>query len=141
MYADDTSLSYQSSDVTQLREAINNDLKETWQQGNKLALNVEKTIPCFFLLNKNIEILQESYFQGGGFLSVAVCQRRGNIAFAMRESAQGVQNVTTMRHPQFLYAIWLTNFSFAILSSWSDERRWHTKVLLRATFIQTLKGL
>ena len=44
MYADDTILCYQSSDMTQLSEAINNDLKvlDTWLQGNKLTLNVAK---------------------------------------------------------------------------------------------------
>ena len=45
MYADDTSLCHQSSDLTQLEEAINSDLKQltTWLQGNKLSLNVAKT--------------------------------------------------------------------------------------------------
>ena len=45
MYADDTSLCYQSSDINVLNEAINNDLKQldTWLQGNKLSLNVTKT--------------------------------------------------------------------------------------------------
>ena len=45
MYADDTSLCYQSSDITWLNEAINSDLKQldTWLQGNKLSLNVAKT--------------------------------------------------------------------------------------------------
>ena len=45
MYADDTSLCYQSSDMNVLNEAINNDLKQldTWLQGNKLSLNVAKT--------------------------------------------------------------------------------------------------
>ena len=45
MYADDTSLCYQSLDITQLNEAINSDLKQldTWLQGNKLSLNVAKT--------------------------------------------------------------------------------------------------
>ena len=45
MYADDTSLCYQSSDIDELNEAINNDLKqlEIWLQGNKLSLNVAKT--------------------------------------------------------------------------------------------------
>ena len=59
----------------------------------------------------------------------------------MRKSAQGVHDITTMRHPQFPYAILLISFSFTILSSWSDERHWHTKVLRYATFIQTFKGL
>ena len=45
MYADDTSLCYQSHDLTRLNEAINSDLKmlDTWLQGNKLSLNVAKT--------------------------------------------------------------------------------------------------
>ena len=45
MHADDTSLCYQSSNMTQLIEAINIDLKEldTWLQGNKLSLNIAKT--------------------------------------------------------------------------------------------------
>ena len=44
MYADDTTLSHQSHDLTQLNEAINSDLSklETWLQGNKLSLNVAK---------------------------------------------------------------------------------------------------
>ena len=45
MYADDTSLCYQSHDLTQLSEDINSDLKKlvTWLEGNKLSLNVAKT--------------------------------------------------------------------------------------------------
>ena len=45
MYADDTSLCYQSHDLTRLNGAINSDLKtlDTWLQGNKLSLNVAKT--------------------------------------------------------------------------------------------------
>ena len=45
MYADDASLFYQSSNMTQPIEAINMDFKEldTWLQGNKLSLNVAKT--------------------------------------------------------------------------------------------------
>ena len=45
MYADDTSLCYQSHDLTRLNEAINSDLRklDTWLQGNKLSLNVAKT--------------------------------------------------------------------------------------------------
>ena len=41
----DTSLCYQSSDINELNEAINNDLKQLdiWLQGNKLSLNVDKT--------------------------------------------------------------------------------------------------
>ena len=45
MYADDTSLCHQSSDLTQLEVALNSDLKQltTWLQGNQLSLNVAKT--------------------------------------------------------------------------------------------------
>ena len=44
MYADDTSLCYQASDIETLNEAIINDLiqLETWLKGNKLSLNVAK---------------------------------------------------------------------------------------------------
>ena len=45
MYADDTSLCFQSHGLTRLNEAINNDLRklDSWLQGNKLSLNVAKT--------------------------------------------------------------------------------------------------
>ena len=45
MFADDTSICHQSNDLTQLTEAIYNDLRQldTWLQGNKLSLNVAKT--------------------------------------------------------------------------------------------------
>ena len=45
MYADNTRLCYQSSDIDELNEAINNDLKQLdiWLQGNKLSLNVANT--------------------------------------------------------------------------------------------------
>ena len=45
MDADDTSLCYQSHDMTRLNEAINSDFAklDTWLQGNKLFLNVAKT--------------------------------------------------------------------------------------------------
>ena len=45
MYADDTSLCYQSNDLTRLKGAINSDLKEldTWLQGSRLSLSVAKT--------------------------------------------------------------------------------------------------
>ena len=45
MYADDTSLSLKSRDISQLNEAINNDLErlDSWLKGNKLSLNVAKT--------------------------------------------------------------------------------------------------
>ncbi len=45
MYADDTSLYIQSKDITQLNEALNEDLEslDNWLKGNKLSLNVIKT--------------------------------------------------------------------------------------------------
>ena len=45
MYADDISLSYKSKILTQLNEAINDDLMslESWLKGNKISLNVAKT--------------------------------------------------------------------------------------------------
>ena len=45
MYADDTSLCYQTSDISNLNNVINNDLMQldTWLKGNKLSLNVAKT--------------------------------------------------------------------------------------------------
>ena len=45
MYADETSICHQSSDIAQLNGAINSDLAlvEKWLKGNKLSLNVMKT--------------------------------------------------------------------------------------------------
>ena len=45
MYADDTSLSYQSDGVHQRNEVMNKDLANVfeWLNGNKLTLNVAKT--------------------------------------------------------------------------------------------------
>ena len=45
MYADDTSLCYQSHALTRLNKVINSNLRklDTWLQGNKLSLNVAKT--------------------------------------------------------------------------------------------------
>ena len=45
MYADDTSLSYQSLDINELNEVINNDLEklQKWLIGNKLPFNAMKT--------------------------------------------------------------------------------------------------
>ena len=45
MFADDTCLYHQSSDVYLLNEAINKDLTDVdnWLKGNKLSLNVVKT--------------------------------------------------------------------------------------------------
>ena len=45
MYADDTSLTFISQDISQLNETINADLKrlDLWMQGNKLSLNASKS--------------------------------------------------------------------------------------------------
>ena len=45
MYAHDTSLCYQSNDMTQLNKANNRDLRQTdtWLLGNKLSLSVAKS--------------------------------------------------------------------------------------------------
>ena len=45
MFDDDTSLSYQTNNISQQNEAINEDLKlvENWLNGNKLSLDVMKT--------------------------------------------------------------------------------------------------
>ena len=45
MYADDTSLCLKSRDISQLNEAINDDLAhlDSWLKGNKLSLDVAKT--------------------------------------------------------------------------------------------------
>ena len=55
MYADDTSLCYQTSDINNHNNAINNDLMQldTWQKGNKLSLNVAKT-NCMLIATKQM---------------------------------------------------------------------------------------
>ena len=55
MYADDTSLCYQSSDINELNEAMNIDLKQLdiWLQGNKPSLNVAKQILLFSTKQKH----------------------------------------------------------------------------------------
>ena len=60
MYADDTSLCYQSHDLTRLNEAINSDLRklDTWLQGNKLSLNVAKTHSMLISTKQKHNILQ-----------------------------------------------------------------------------------
>ena len=60
MYADDTSLCYQSSDINELNEAINIDLKqlEIWLQGKKLLLNVAKTNSMFVATKQKHNILK-----------------------------------------------------------------------------------
>ena len=72
MYADDTSLCHQSSDMTQLNEAINSDLKQltTWLQGNKLSLNVAKTHSMLISTKQKHSILKG---QNDVFINLAKC--------------------------------------------------------------------
>ena len=53
MYADDTSLCYQTADLNSLNESINSDFMQldTWLKGNKLSLNVAKT-NCMLIATK-----------------------------------------------------------------------------------------
>ena len=55
MYADDTSLCYQSLDINKLNEVTNNDLEklQKWLIGNKLSLNALKT-ESMLISTKNI---------------------------------------------------------------------------------------
>ena len=74
MYADDTSMTYASKDLNEVKYKINEDLSniESWLMGNKLALNVAKTQSMIIgsnnLLNKvdtttGFEISNESIEQ------------------------------------------------------------------------------
>ena len=60
MYADDTSICYHSHEITQLNEAINNDLYklEKWLEGNKLSLNVVKTRAMLISIKQKYKDLQ-----------------------------------------------------------------------------------
>ena len=46
MFADDTSIYHSSKNITQLNTALNEELRrlDRWLQGNKLSLNVAKTL-------------------------------------------------------------------------------------------------
>ena len=59
MYADDTSLTFQSQDISQRNETINDDLKhlDSWMEGNKLSLNVSKTQSMLICKNQTIKHL------------------------------------------------------------------------------------
>ena len=54
LYADDTSLTFQSQDISQLNEIINDDLKhlDLWIQGNKLSLLLLLIINNLFYVGK-----------------------------------------------------------------------------------------
>ena len=53
MFADDTCLYCQSSDISLLNEAINEELThvDNWLKGNELSFNVMKLTPCLFPQN------------------------------------------------------------------------------------------
>ena len=82
IYAGDTGLRYQVSEIKTLNEAINNDLTqlESWLKGNKLSLNIAKTNSMFVstkqkhrilksrtedlklkIRNKELEVIQKKY--------------------------------------------------------------------------------
>ena len=54
MHADDTRLCYQTSDINNLNNAINNDLMQldTWLKGNKLSLNNAKINFMFIVIKQ-----------------------------------------------------------------------------------------
>ena len=60
MYADNTTLCYQASDIETVNEAINNDLiqLETWLKDNKLSLNVAKTNSMLISTKQKHKILK-----------------------------------------------------------------------------------
>ena len=60
MYADDTSLCCHSSNINELNEAIDNDLKQLdiWLQGNKQSLNVAKTNSMLVATKQKNKILK-----------------------------------------------------------------------------------
>ena len=61
MYPDDTRLTFQSQDISQLNEAISDDLKykqhDLWMQGNKLSLNASKLSQGVSAQNRRIKRL------------------------------------------------------------------------------------
>ena len=62
MYADDTALYYRGASLDQLNETINKDLErlDNWLKGNKLSLNVVKTVSMNILSRqKHQKILGE----------------------------------------------------------------------------------
>ena len=60
MHVNDTSLCYQSQDLTRLNEAVNNDLRklDTWLQDNKLSLHVAKTHSMLVSTKQKCSILK-----------------------------------------------------------------------------------
>ena len=45
LFADDTNIYYESSDILEIQKTVNNELKKVqkWLEANQLALNIEKT--------------------------------------------------------------------------------------------------
>ena len=62
MYADDTSLTIQSQDISQLSETINDDLKylDLSMLGNTLSLNVSKTHPMLICTKPKHQTLRNT---------------------------------------------------------------------------------
>ena len=60
MYANDTIICYHSHEITQLNEAINNDLYklEKWLEGNRLSLNGGKTHAMLICTKQKYKALQ-----------------------------------------------------------------------------------
>ena len=60
MYADDTSLSLQNHNMSQLNRALNQDLLALvkWLRGNKLSLNVAKTHSMLISTKRKLAILK-----------------------------------------------------------------------------------
>ena len=62
MYADDTSLCFKSKDLSQLNEALNDDLPclDTWLISNNLSLTVAKTQSMFVSAKAKRKALDKS---------------------------------------------------------------------------------
>ena len=62
MYADDTSLCLKSRDISQLNKAINDDLAhlDSWLNGNKLSLNVAKTLSMLIATKPKNQTLKDA---------------------------------------------------------------------------------
>ena len=60
IFADDTTLFLSSSDLFQLKQDLNKELKQLsqWFESNKLSINIKKTHYMLFSLNKNVQNTQ-----------------------------------------------------------------------------------
>ena len=63
MFADDSCLYHQSSNISLLTEAINEDLThvDNWLKGNKLSLNVMKTHSMLISTKPKLKALKSKY--------------------------------------------------------------------------------